>query len=241
MSVLPPGYVNEAPPASAGMMVSATLSLTMLMQPGGWALPRDPGSWWGMMISPMAAIWDAEQANMESLGAQVDPRKAVELLPAWQQMLGPDPCGRDLTATTLLQLQQLTYQRYTSRGGQSIPYFVGLAAAVGEAISIREGTWFRFGQKRFGVGCFSAAGNQFNWRVTLPQTLLIPRRFGARRFPDPFGSAQPSLSQCPITHACPAHTTVSFGHAAPSGPIGLETGLGAFALEDGSGDILVET
>jgi uncharacterized protein YmfQ (DUF2313 family) len=147
---------------------------------------------------------------MESMLPQVDPRQATTLLPAWQRALGPDPCGRDLQCNTLAELQTLTFQRLTARGGSSVPYFLSIAAAAGDTARIREGRWFRFGQKRFGLDRFSAAGNQFNWQVIYPPAVATPRRFGQARFPFPFGSYTPYLSQCPIAHAAPAHTIVSF-------------------------------
>jgi uncharacterized protein YmfQ (DUF2313 family) len=193
-------------------IASPTLSLTMKMQPGGWALPNDPNSMWGNLLAPMAAVWDAEQASMMSMLPQVDPRLAVTLLPAWNRMLGPDPCGRDLLATTLQAAQLLAYQRLTTRGGQSIPYFLGIAAAVGETATIQEGAWCRPGMMRTGLSRLSAAGNQFNWKIILPLRVVTRFRTGSSRARDSLGSFTASMAVCPITHAAPAHTIPTFSY-----------------------------
>jgi uncharacterized protein YmfQ (DUF2313 family) len=183
------------------------------LQPSGWALPSDPDSVWGGLLLPMATAWSAIEASMEAMLPQVDPRQATTLLPAWQRMLGPDQCGRDLLATTQSQLQTLVYQRLTGRGGQSIPYFLSLAASAGEAASIQEGTWCRAGMMRTGVSRLSAAGNQFNWRVTVAATIVTAFRTGRSRAAERLGGFSQSQAVCPISHAAPAHTVVSFNYA----------------------------
>lgn len=188
------------------------LSLSFMLQPGGWALPRDPASNWGGFLLPMAALWAGVQASMESMLPQIDPRAATSLLPAWERALGPDPCGRDLLATTVPEQQALAYQRLTARGGSSRLYFLSIVSAVGDTARIREGQWMRFGQKRFGLNRFSSAGNQFNWQVVYAAATPTPRRFGQARFPFPFGEFTQSLSQCPIRRAKPAHTIVTFSY-----------------------------
>ena len=190
------------------------LSLTMSIQPSGWALPRDPNSSWGAMLQPMAVLWAGEIASMESMLPQVDPRAATTLLPAWKRMLGPDPCGRDLVDTTLQQQQALAYQRLTARGGQSVPYFLSLVTAVGETGTIEEANWSRCGAMRVGPNMMTTVlGNQFMWRVNLPNRIVTLFRTGASVCGDRLGSFSTSMAECPISHACPAHTTVAFNYS----------------------------
>jgi len=189
------------------------LAACFQLQPSGWALPADPASVWGGLLLPMATAWSGIETSMELMLPQVDPRAATTLLPAWQRMLGPDPCGRDLLATTQSQLQSLTFQRLTGRGGQSIPYFLSLAASVGETVTIQEGSWCRAGMMRTGRSRLSAAGNQFNWRVNVAATIVTAFRAGRSRAGERLGSFSQSQAVCPISHAAPAHTVVSFNYA----------------------------
>lgn len=189
------------------------LSTSLIIAPSGWALPNDPDSMFGNMLRPMASAWCAIEASMDELVTEIDPRQAVKLLPAWEAMLGPDPCGRDLTALTIPERQLVAYQRLTARGGQSIPYFTALAASLGEDVTIEEGGWCRLGAMRLGGSRFSAPGNQFNWRVTLVSAVVTPFRLGASSFGDRLGSFTTSLAQCPIEDASPAHTNVSFDYS----------------------------
>jgi len=191
------------------------MSCVFMIQPSGWALPADPNSMWANFLSPMCAAWSAIEAQAAQFATEIDPRTSVLLIPEWEQLLGPDPCGRDLLATTLQAKQSLNYQRLTSRGGQSIPYFVALAASLGETATIQEATWSRFGMMRFGAtgARFAPPSNQFNWSVQLAQRVVTKFRFGASQFSDRFGSFTASMAQCPITHAAPAHTVVTFNYS----------------------------
>jgi uncharacterized protein YmfQ (DUF2313 family) len=192
------------------------LSLTFMLQPGGWALPRDPASVWGKFLTPMATAWSGVQASMESMLPQVDPRQATALLPAWEAALGPDPCGRDLLATTVPQRQALAYQRLTARGGSSIAYFLSLVTAVGDTATIIEGAWCNCGDAQCGAPAnrLSAAGNQFNWMVLYAAATVTPSVCGeAQCGLDRCGGLfTQSQSQCPIAHASPAHTVVTFNY-----------------------------
>jgi uncharacterized protein YmfQ (DUF2313 family) len=196
------------------LSAATLLSLTFSIQPSGWALPNDPKSMWGNMLQPMSVLWAGEIASMESMLPQIDPRAATTLLPAWQRMLGPDACGLDLVDTTLQQQQLLAYQRLTGRGGQSVPYFLSLITAVGETGSIQEANWTRCGSMRTGPNMKTTRlGRQFMWQVNLANRVVTLFRTGASVCGDRLGSFSTSMAQCPIGHACPAHTTVNFHYS----------------------------
>lgn len=69
---------------------------------------------------------------------EIDPRTANALLPDFERVLGPDPCGRDLGNQTIEQRQRRAHQRWIAKGGASIPYFVKMAASLGHTIEIEE-------------------------------------------------------------------------------------------------------
>jgi uncharacterized protein YmfQ (DUF2313 family) len=188
------------------------LTTTLAIAPGGWALPADPASTWGKFLLPMATIWSGVEASQESLVQQVDPRSATSLLPAWVAFFSPDPCGLNVAALPPSQQQQYCYQRLTARGGASIGYFLSIAAAFGITATIREGAWSRAGGLRAGQRV-CAPGNQFNWQVALPQTQVTKFRAGASSAGDRLGTFTPSLATCPIEHAAPAHTNVTFSYS----------------------------
>ncbi len=220
---------------------AVVLSCVFAIQPSGWALPNAADSMWANFLAPMCAQWSALEAQAEQFGPEIDPRTTVLLLPEWQALMGPDPCGRDQLLLSQSDQQSLVYQRYTSRGGQSIAYYTALAAKMGVSISVREGTWSRAGMMRAGTPV-SAPGNQFNWQVALPQTRLVPFRSGASQAGNPLGAFTPNLVQCAIAIAAPAHTNVGFDYVASivGGSIGLEDGDGSIALEGGD-EIILET
>lgn len=64
---------------------------------------------------------------------EADPRTATECLPDWERMLNiTEPLG----STALRQAE--AYARLIARGGQSVAYFIEVAAAMGIVITITE-------------------------------------------------------------------------------------------------------
>jgi uncharacterized protein YmfQ (DUF2313 family) len=214
------------------------LSCVFMLQPSGWALPAAPDSTWAEFLAPMCAAWSTVEAQAEQFATEIDPRTAVALLPDWLTLVGNGCCTPDPGALSFSNQQRYAYQRLTSRGGQSIAYFTALAAAMGVDITIQEGVWSFAGAMQAGM-CCGEVGNQFNWQVTLPSTLVSLFIAGGSEAGDPLGGFAQNLVQCPITTNKPAHTNVGFVYVVPPGAIELEDGDGAIATEDG-GEILLE-
>lgn len=175
-------------------------------RPPGWVLRKRDGvlgAVFGAFAEPIA---DAER-DAALLIDEMDPRSAVRLLPDFERVLGPDPCGRDLASITLDQRQRLAHQRWTARGGQSIPYFMAIAARLGATVVIEE-----FWPSKAGVLCAGqsliAEGEQFTWRV---RTNLIASwlfRAGANVAGDPLGGFELSSLDCEFRRLKPAHTQI---------------------------------
>lgn len=177
----------------------------------GWALRRKGGVIDLVLTAVATALADVE-ADAESLMGETDPRRANAILADFERCLGPDPCGRDPSELTVDQRRLLAFQRWTARGGQSIPYFVSIAAALGVTITIDE-FWpskagvLRAGQRLRPEGC------QFVWRVNIPGVVTVVNfKAGASRAGQSLGWFAVSAIECVIRRSKPAHTTVVFNY-----------------------------
>ncbi len=69
--------------------------------------------------------------------AEILPSTTVQMLAEWERVFGlPDPCT--LLGTTFGERRAAVVAKVTDRGGQTIDYFVRLAAKYGHAITITE-------------------------------------------------------------------------------------------------------
>jgi len=177
--------------------------------PTGWALRYRDGVL-GVILGAIAgAIADAESAA-EAMMNETDPRLADKLLSDFERCLGPDPCGRDNDGLTSQQRRQLAFQRWTARGGQSIPYFVSVAAALGVTITIEEFWPSRAGVLRAGQR-LRPEGCQFVWRVNVPGLITVTNfRTGTSRAHHRLGSFEISAIECVLRRYKPAHTQLVF-------------------------------
>lgn len=176
--------------------------------PVGWVLALRGGVLDALLGSAAASVASAE-AEAERLMVEIDPRTAIELIPDFERVLGPDPCGRDLGARTLEQRQRQAHQRWTARGGQSIPYFVDIAQRLGISIGIEEFWPTRCGVLRAGMALIED-GEQFTWRVKLTLISQWLFRAGQNTAGDPLGGSTVSDIECEIRRLKPAHTQVVF-------------------------------
>ena len=116
---------------------------------------------------------------------------------------------------TLSERQRLAHRRWTARGGQSIAYFVALAAAQGIAITITEhplDAWGAAGTA-FGGARFAVTPAQFVWTVNLPfQRQVLSRWGGVVWGGAAFGAVVPNGLECPFGREAPAHTQILFNY-----------------------------
>lgn len=120
------------------MMDAAAYRDQMLqLAPPGKAFPRHPGSSWGRLLHGLAEELARVDARTGQLLDEADPRTTLELLPDWERVAAlPDTCtGKPDTIT---ERRAALVSRIASTGGQSIPYFVGLAASLGYYVEIQE-------------------------------------------------------------------------------------------------------
>lgn len=179
----------------------------------GWVWPHcaqgETDSLFEALFKPLAA----GQANVELLAEQmieeIDPRTATLLLPDFERMLGPDPCGRDPSTMSLAQRRQLAHQRWTARGGASIPYFTALAARRGVAISIVENRVTIADAAQTGDELIESP-EQFVWTVELALLGETVAKVDEAQAGDLLLDIILSDVECDIRRAKPAHTEVAF-------------------------------
>lgn len=146
---------------------SNVLQSLLAKLPVGFALGKRGGVLDTLLRTVAVEISDAE-ASAASLMDEIDPRRAVALLPDFERVLGPDPCGRDLVPMTLEERQQLAYQRWTARGGQSIPYMLSVAGKLDLTVTIKDFWPTRADRARAGQR-LRPEGSQFTWLVVFPE------------------------------------------------------------------------
>ncbi len=109
----------------------------LALLPPGAAWPRDPGTVRHGQLSAIARSLATVHARADQLLEEADPRSAAELLIDWERVAGlPDPCTGP--AETTAERRDRVVARLTARGGQSRVYFIGVAAALGYAVTIEE-------------------------------------------------------------------------------------------------------
>jgi uncharacterized protein YmfQ (DUF2313 family) len=181
--------------------------------PRGWVWPHvaqnAPVSLFETLFQPLAQGVAELEATAEAMMEEIDPRTATLLLPDFERVLGPDPCGRDTSTMSLEQRRRLAHQRWTARGGASIPYFVALAAKRGVAITIIE--------NRVSMADVAVAGDeliespqQFCWTVELALLGETVAKADDAQCGDLLLDIILSDVECDIRRAKPAHTEVAF-------------------------------
>lgn len=178
--------------------------------PPGWALAGRGGLLDALLVA-MAEPTSAAEADAAAMMDEVDPRAAVRLLPDFERVLGPDPCGRDLSGLTLTQRQQMAHQRWTARGGQSIAYFGQTAARLGTAIEVEEYWPSIAGVAEAGEELI-ADGEQFTWTVKLALIGEWDFEAGGNTAGETLGGLTLSDIECELRRLKPAHSQIVFSY-----------------------------
>ncbi len=178
--------------------------------PQGPMWPRDPASVWGQMLLALGGEFSRIEGQGETLADEASaPGSAVVMLPDYERVLGPDPYGRDTSAMSMAQRQQIVLQRWVESGGQSRAFYQALAAALGVSITIGEFATTQCGAAECGAASCIPSPMEFYWTVSLAQGVTEVPQCGGASCGDA-AYVEPSPVQPVIEALAPAHTTPVF-------------------------------
>lgn len=178
--------------------------------PRGRAWPLDPDSLLTAFLRGVAKAYARIYQRSANLLLDAFPSLTVELLPEWEATLGlPDPCIGPQPLISERRAQVLS--RIENFGGQSIDYFIKLAATLGFPITITEFAPYRFGDP-LGLPMLGEAWAHA-WQVNAPTFSIHYFLFGTDQFGDPFADWGGAALQCEIRRFAPGQTVVLFTYA----------------------------
>ncbi|MBU1041582.1 MAG: DUF2313 domain-containing protein [Proteobacteria bacterium] len=127
----------------------------------------------------------------------------------WERVLGlPDGCAGGLSQTMAERIAA-AMSKMRERGGQSRAYFIGVAAALGYAVTIEEHDAFTCE-----TPCDQPLHDEdwrYAWTVRAPETTI--REFSCDSCcTDPLASWGNALLECVINRLKPAHTHVIYSY-----------------------------
>jgi uncharacterized protein YmfQ (DUF2313 family) len=104
--------------------------LLLQLLPPSDRLDRAPGSTFSMLAEGMGGEFSRVDAAAALIRDEADPRTTYYLLTDWERVCGLSGSG------TLAQRRSAVLAKLNELGGQSEPYLVGVAAALGYTITI---------------------------------------------------------------------------------------------------------
>lgn len=179
--------------------------------PPGQAFPRERGTTLETLLDGMAQELARIDERGEELIVEANPRTTSELLSDWERVAGlPDKCSGTLE-TTLQGRRQVLLSKLAGTGGQSVAYFIGVAASLGYEVTIEEFRPFRAGM--------SVAGDSltngdwvFTWRVRAPEVTIITFRAGLSVAGEALRTWGNDTLECKINQLKPAHSLALFAY-----------------------------
>lgn len=178
--------------------------------PAGPAWPREDSPL-TRLLTGLAQELARVDGRAQILVAEADPRTTAELFADWERVTGlPDECAIAFGGDqTVAQRRSALLGRLTTLGGQSAAYFVGLAAALGHAISIEDYTEHTVVDD-VDHPLFGAAWT-FAWQVNTALNAVTEITVDDT-VADPLASWGSALLECVIARLAPAHTNVYFSY-----------------------------
>jgi uncharacterized protein YmfQ (DUF2313 family) len=182
-------------------------ALTALL-PTGPIWSRDSAGGLGRICTGIAATAARLRARAGALLVDAFPATAFDLLPDWEATLGlPDPCAGPAPSLQLRRAQVAA--RLSAVGGQSVPYFIGHAAALGFTVTVQEYAPARLGFMRLGDRMRGASWASV-WTIQAPLQTITPFRLGQSGLGERFRSWGNGVLECQLRAMAPAHTVLTF-------------------------------
>lgn len=195
-----------APSFTADMFLTALQAL----MPRGRVWPRGNDARQTQILAGMAPSFADLAASAANLLVDAFPASTENLLPEWEATLGlPDPCAGEQPTIEARRAQVLA--RFIADGGQSVPYYVSIAKALGYVITITEFTPFCFGQSFGQPMCGEDWAH--TWQVNAPSFSIQYFEFGTSGFGEPFAYWSNNVLQCELQRLKPAHTQLNFSYS----------------------------
>lgn len=203
---------------SALRSIAAYAGALATLMPRGRVWPEAGGRVWSELTAALAAELRRLDARALKVLDEADARTTTEGLGDWERVLGlPDDCAPALQS--IAERREAVVALLRAEGGASRAYFIGLAAALGFAITITEHRPFRCGVSRCGgqeprheIG---SPLMRFTWRVRIANRRLSYFRMGVSRMGrDRLGSIELATAlECLFERLKPTQTRIVFDYA----------------------------
>jgi uncharacterized protein YmfQ (DUF2313 family) len=179
--------------------------------PPGQAFPREAGTTLHDLQDGMSIELARVDGRGEALPIEANPASTNELLTDWERVVGlPDKCSGVLEETIQGRKNALL-AKLTSTGGQSIPYFIELAATLGYTVTIEVFRPFRAGR--------SVAGDPLTngpwahtWLIRAPEVSVVEFRAGLSAAGERLRTWGNDTLECKVNQLKPAHTIALFAY-----------------------------
>jgi len=136
---------------------------------------------------------------------------AAEMLPEWEATLGLPDCE---ALDTVQQRQAAVCAKFSMRGGQSIDYFIELAAAHGYTIKVETFSAFRVDINRAEQPLYDSAWD-YAWTVYSTTENYTYFRADLSHADEPLAAWGNAQLECLIRMYAPAHTVPMFQYTTP--------------------------
>lgn len=191
--------------------VDDLLRMRQNLLPRGMAWPRDVDALITHALRVLCPISQRFNDRAANLVVDAFPGTSTELLPEWEASVGlPDPCAG--IAPTVAQRRAQVVARLVAQGGQSVAYFISVAAALGFPITITQFAPFRAGISRAGDPCCDE-GWAYVWQVNAPTITVKYFSAGKSSAGEPLATWGNTVLQCELERLSPAHTTLMFSYS----------------------------
>lgn len=179
--------------------------------PPGTAFPREPGTDLEKVLLGCAAELSRLESRADALAIDVNPLDTNELLTDWERAAGlPDKCAGTLE-TTVQGRRNALIAKLNATGGQSIAYFISVAAQLGYTITIDTYNPFQVGISTVGQALTNGAW-AFAWRINAPEQSIIVFKVGLSTVGEALRTWGNDALECKIRQLGPAHTVPIFAY-----------------------------
>lgn len=181
------------------------------LSPTGLAWSEDPESTWVSFLGAIAQEFARVDSLSVTLLNEAFPDTTTILLPNWERVAGlPDECSQLGDTYAIRRLNLL--QKISSRGGQSIAYFISVGAQLGYPITITEFRPFIVGMSEVGDPVLEDPLWWFTWRINAPEETIIWFRASVSAAQEPLASWGNERLECIMNKLKPAHTNLLFAY-----------------------------